>query len=175
MYVITINIESTNQRWMKLAPPFLNTKFYGARLCDYVQQTTLPAQFACYLRISICRISNPRFIEIGSASLLIQPYKVLLSVKIFYAAVVFSNFSTFIFIAHFATACVNPRILFSCRFSFYVSHLFVNNSLIPSLISATKLAPTFLLCILCKSSNLQDYKYINVLERNFYATGQKLP
>ena len=79
-----------------------------------------------FLRVGhICRISNPRFIEIGSASLLIQPYKVLFSVKNFYAAVIFSNFSI-IFIAHFARACVNPRILFSDFHFMYHTCLSIN-------------------------------------------------
>ena len=41
-------------------------------------------------------VTQRKFIEIGSASLLVQPYKVLLSLINFYAAVIF--FSLFIYL-----------------------------------------------------------------------------
>ena len=83
--VLTTYIESTNQEWRKSAPPFVSS---------YV-----PA-------------INPKLIEIGSAILLIRPYKVLpVTTKIFMQHRFF--FLSFIFIAHFfcglAGACMNPR------------------------------------------------------------------
>ena len=84
------------------------------------------AQFARYLRIfNICRISNLKFVEIGSASLLIQPYEVLLAL-VFYVAIIFllHNFF-FIFIIHFKSAGMNPGIVVFRFCSVATSHLAV--------------------------------------------------
>ena len=100
-------------------------------------------RFAHYSRISTfiyCRISNPKFIEIGSTSLLIiiQPYKVLLSVKNFlHSSVFFLYFQCTLYEGLHESQDFNFQIFILC---------ITNNSLIPS----TKLAPAFLLCILHK-------------------------
>ena len=82
-------VKSINRQWRKSAPPFLSTshcEFYGTVCAPTYDEPSLPARFARYLRIStfiVCRINNLKFVEIGSASLQIWPYKILPSTKIF--------------------------------------------------------------------------------------------
>ena len=116
------HIESINREWRKSVPLFLSTshcEFYGTRCAPKPDESSFSAWFACYLRIStfiVCRTNNLKFIEIGSASLLIWPYKILPFTTKFIRGSSFFLCS-FIFIAYFfcglAGACVNPEVLFS--------------------------------------------------------------
>ena len=109
--------------------PFLSTshcELYSVVRAPTPDESSLLTQPTRYSRIStFFRINNLKFIEIGSASLLIWPYIVLPFTKTFYTAV------CFIFIAHFLWACVNPR-SFIFQFSFVhslvclITHLFLH-------------------------------------------------
>ena len=75
---------------------------------------SFPARFTHYLRISTCTFSfkrisnvNPKFIEIGSASFLLQPHKILLLPLRFFTWPSFFLLYFFVFIIHFTRTCVN--------------------------------------------------------------------
>ena len=105
-------------------------------LCDYTRQTILSHPILSFTRELVPSlfeaINNLKFIEIGSAILLIsQPYKVLpFTTKIFKRQLFFFlsfYLSSFSFIVHFfrglAGACMNPGSFFQ-TFFLYI-HLFV--------------------------------------------------
>ena len=107
-----------------------------------------------------------KFIKIGPASLLIQPYKILPSIKTFLRNSHFiSFFISFIFIAHFSWACMSLCV----SRNFYLKHSFCNNSLISSWISS-KFVSALLLCMLYQTNNFQHTANISMYLRDTFIT-----
>ena len=145
-------IKSINQEWRKLVPPFLSTshcEFYGA-CCTTTHDKPSIRPFNRELVPSLFEESMTRtkFIEIGAAILLIQPY-----IKYFLSPQKFLRCRHFFFVFRgLVGACVNPGSFFKISFCTFTCSS--NNSLISSWISA-KFVSALLPCMFYLSHYFQ--------------------